>query len=254
MVAVNCGAIPQELLESEFFGHKKGAFTGAFADRQGFLDLADKGTLFLDEVAELSPNMQAKLLRALDNGSYTSLGSSEARKTDARIIAASNRDLKEQVSAGRVREDFFFRLHVIPIRLPSLRERKEDIPLLVEHFVSLYQPGSEATFLPDRVMKAFFEYDWPGNVRELQNTIHRYLTIGTLDLIYHKDPSGGMPSSLSFVGSGHLKTAISKVEEEMVRNTLVQTKGNRTRAAALLGLSRKSLYRKLSKCNLLDTE
>ena len=170
-VPVNCGAIPENLLESEFFGHKKGAFTGAYADKSGTLNVADGGTLFLDEVGELDLNMQVKLLRALDSGSYTPVGGTKPRKADLRIVAATNRNLIEEVGKGSMREDFFYRIHVIPIHLPPLRKRKEDIPLLVDDFLQTFDRSRRLSGLPGKVMDALYSYDWPGNVRELQNAL-----------------------------------------------------------------------------------
>ena len=180
-VPVNCGAIPETLMESEFFGHRKGAFTGAVIDKHGFLDLADGGTLFLDELGEIGQSMQVKLLRAIDGGGFTPIGGSQVKTPDLRIIAATNRDVAEQVRKGVIREDFFYRIHVIPIHLPSLRERKEDIPLLVEHFVEKFGKGKNLPPLTPRIMEALRAHDWPGNVRELQNTVFRYLTLKKLD-------------------------------------------------------------------------
>lgn len=177
-VPVNCGAIPSELLESEFFGYRKGAFTGAYANKQGLLDKANRGTLFLDEVAELPLNMQVKLLRFLDDKVFVPIGSTEERSSDIRIVAATNRDLRSCIDNGTMREDFFFRLFIIPIHLPPLRERKEDIPLLIEEFLYRASGGKDTPFIPGYVTDAFLRYDWPGNVRELQNTLQRYLAIG----------------------------------------------------------------------------
>ncbi|MBW2739331.1 MAG: sigma-54-dependent Fis family transcriptional regulator [Deltaproteobacteria bacterium] len=182
-VAVNCGAIPETLLESEFFGYKKGAFTGANMDKHGYLDLAGEGTLFLDEVSELDLNLQVKLLRVIDGGGYTPVGSNKTKYSDFRIIAATNNNLLEQVNKNLMREDFFYRLHVIPITVPPLRERKEDIPLLVEHFLKLYCDSKEKQSLPGKIFEALHNHNWPGNVRELENVLKRYLTIQRLDFI-----------------------------------------------------------------------
>jgi PAS domain S-box-containing protein len=164
-VAINCGAIPEPLLESEFFGYKKGAFTGAVIDKHGFLDLADNGTLFLDEVGELSLSMQVKLLRAIDGGGYNPIGSNEKCTADFRIISATNQDLKAEVFKGNMREDFYYRIQVIPIKLPPLRERKEDIPFLVEHFTQLFSDKNKFGKIPDQMMGEFYNYTWAGNVR-----------------------------------------------------------------------------------------
>ncbi|MEJ2639378.1 MAG: sigma 54-interacting transcriptional regulator [Desulfosarcinaceae bacterium] len=185
-VPVNCGAIPENLLESEFFGYRKGAFTGARVDKPGFLDVADKGTLFLDEIGELPLALQVKLLRALDGGGYTPIGSQKIVTPDLRIIAATNRDLEAQMRQGHFRSDLYYRIHILPIYMPPLRERRADIPLLAHHFLELYSEEGGVSTIPDNVMQAFMDHDWPGNVRELQNAIHRYVTLQELPL-----PAGG---------------------------------------------------------------
>jgi DNA-binding NtrC family response regulator len=180
LICVNCGAIPENLIESEFFGHVKGAFTSAVRDKRGFLDLADGGTLFLDEIGEISSAMQVKLLRALDDGGYMPVGGDQVRRPNVRIVAATNRNLNEMLKSGAMREDFFFRLHVIPIEIPPLRERREDIPLLAGHFHAL-QSNDNTPALSGKSLAALMDYHWPGNVRELQNAILRYMSLGTLD-------------------------------------------------------------------------
>jgi transcriptional regulator with PAS, ATPase and Fis domain len=183
-VAVNCGAIPKDLMEREFFGHLKGAFTGANADKGGFLDSADGGTLFLDEIGEIKQEIQVKLLRVLDGVGYTPLGGIKLKKSNFRVIAATNRDLVKLVKGGRMREDFFYRIRILPIQLPPLRERKEDIPLLIDHFLAVLAKGKQGPMhLPVRVREAMETYNWPGNVRELQNVLHTYITLGKLDLM-----------------------------------------------------------------------
>ncbi len=244
-VTVNCGAIPADLLESEFFGHKKGAFTGAYMDKAGYLDMADGGSLFLDEIGELNLNMQVKLLRAIDGGDYVPVGSSRSKKSDFRTIAATNRNLVDQVKNGLMREDFFYRVNVIPIALPPLRERKEDIQLLVDHFLRSYGEEGKPARLPGDILEAFFNHTWPGNVRELQNVIHRYLTVDRLDFM-----SGG-----NIVGSGEkttpevkqLREALDDLEKGNVFRALEQTRWNKSKAASLLGISRRSLFRRMQK-------
>lgn len=198
-VPVNCGAIPEALFESEFFGHRKGAYTGAFTDKPGFFDLAHQGTLFLDEVAELTPNMQAKLLRAIEGGGYTPVGGYKLQKADVRIIAATNKNLTEEVKRKQMREDFFYRIHVIPITVPPLKERKEDIPLLVDHLLKSYAAGAKRKTIPKKIMDALCNYDWSGNVRELQNVLQRLLTFNDLDF------KG--PSDLDFLGPAGIHNA-----------------------------------------------
>ncbi|MEE9610256.1 MAG: sigma 54-interacting transcriptional regulator, partial [Desulfatiglandales bacterium] len=178
---VNCGAVPESLFESEFFGHRKGAFTGAHTDKNGFFDVAHGGTLFLDEVGELTLNMQVKLLRAIEGGEFTPMGDNRIKKVDTRIMAATHRNLTTHVKEGLMREDFFYRIQVIPISVPPLRNRKEDIPLLVEHFLQSYGNGKKRPTIPYHIVASLCNYDWPGNVRELQNVLHRYLTLKRLD-------------------------------------------------------------------------
>ncbi len=255
-VPVNCAAIPENLLESEFFGHKKGAFTGAHADKQGYLEMADGGILFLDEVGELSLNLQAKLLRAIEDGSFTPVGSAMNRAADFRVIAATNRDLLEQIKKGGMREDFFYRIHVIPIHVPPLRDRKEDIPLLLEHFLKIYSEKGRTKPIPGHVIGEMINYDWPGNVRELQNAIQRYLAVKKLEFV----PSGG-----SDVGTREesrkriqvereedllLEGSLMEAERVAIRKALDRCLGNRTRAAKMLGISRKTLLRKLKRLDL----
>jgi two-component system, NtrC family, response regulator HydG len=245
-VTVNCGAIPENLLESEFFGHKKGAFTSAHADKVGYLDIADGGTLFLDEVGELTLNMQVKLLRAIDGGDYMPVGSIRVKKSNFRVIAATNRDLLELVQEGAMREDFFYRVNVIPILLPPLRDRKEDIPLLVDHFLKTYSGSPQETRVPPRIMDAMLTYPWPGNVRELQNAIRRYLSVGRWDLLRH------VPAAQEKAGGERpaLRSAVKDLERSAVRSALEQTRWHRTKAAQILGISRRALARKIKALDL----
>lgn len=240
-VPVNCGAIPEELLESEFFGHKKGSFTGAHMDKSGYIDLASGGILFLDEIAELSLSMQVKLLRTIDGGEYTPVGSNRVKKCDFRIITATNRNLIEQVKMGLMREDFFYRVHVLPITLPPLRERKEDIPLLVDHFLRLNEDSKEPVHLPGRIMDALLSYHWPGNIRELQNVLQRYIAVKRLDLmdIGLSVPEESNPQSLNLVD------ALERLERGFIVKALDQSRWNRTKAANVLGVSRRALFRKM---------
>ena len=248
-VPVNCGAIPRELMEREFFGHLKGAFTGAGADRSGFLDSADGGTLFLDEIGEISHEMQVKLLRVLDGGGYTPLGGVKPKKSDFRVIAATNRDLVRLVKAGQMREDFFYRIRILPVRLPPLRERKEDIPLLIDHFLSTLTKGANPPkHLPVRVREAMETYDWPGNVRELQNVLHTYVTLGKLDLMGQismgADGEVPGPQNLAWEGNG-LRRQMDILEKRMILGALERTRWHRGKAARLLQLNYKTLQRKM---------
>jgi PAS domain S-box-containing protein len=254
-VAVNCSAIPENLLESEFFGHKKGSFTGAHADSPGYLDHADGGTLFLDEVGDITPGLQAKLLRALEGSGYSPVGSSVVKHSDFRILSATNKNLLDQIKAGKMREDFFYRIHVIPVNLPPLRERKEDIPFLVEHFLKIYANGGEQKQISGQVMEQLMHYDYPGNVRELQNIIQRYLAVNTCDFIPRSDPSapagpdapaGNSHEIINHAGAD-LHSNIEVLERDMIRATLEQFNQNKSRAAEALGISRKTLARKIKR-------
>lgn len=247
-VAVNCGAIPEGLLESEFFGHRKGAFTGAHADKRGFLDLADGGTLFLDEVAELPVSLQAKLLRALEGGGYNPIGDRRSKTSDFRIIAATNKKLADQVNNGLMRDDFFYRINVIPITLPPLRERKEDILLLIDNFLRSYS-GNEKPFVPAKIMEALLNYDWPGNVRELQNMLHRYLAVKSLDFMGAPTSQAAGVEAVSDKDPDQdpltLRTNMENRERSLIIKALDETHWNKSSAASLLGLSRRSLFRKM---------
>ena len=253
-VTVHCGAIPETLLESEFFGYRKGAFTGAYTDKHGYLDLADRGTLFLDEVGELGLNIQVKLLRAIEGGGYTPVGSSKIRQADIRIIAATNRDLMEQVNRKAVRPDFFYRIHVLPITLPPLRERKEDLPLLVEHFINIYRQEGGPIRLPENVMESLYNYNWPGNVRELQNVIQRYLTEKKMDFLpsYHEKslPAESLPIEMKGCEEGPLSSALETFEKQYIEETLKRHKWKKSKTATLLGVSRKTLFRKIKQYGL----
>jgi PAS domain S-box-containing protein len=237
-VAVNCGAVQESLFEREFFGHRKGAFSSAHVDAPGYLDLADHGTLFLDEVTELTRNMQAKLLRAMEGGGYRPIGATETVISDFRIISASNASLGEKVRAGRMRDDFFYRLQVIRIQVPPLRDRKQDIPLLVDHF--LQKMSTTPPRVPGHIIDILLAHDWPGNVRELRNVMQRYLTLGRLEFLSPAPDTGAMviPSTLN------LQRAMQQLQSALIDEALKQCGGNRTRAAALLGISRRALFRK----------
>lgn len=259
-VAVNCGAIPQNLFESEFFGYKRGAFTGAVSDKSGFLLQANGGTLFLDEIGELELNCQIKLLRALEGGGYIPLGGSKTEQPDVRIIAATNRNLQEQVKQGSMRKDFFYRIHIIPMSLPPLRERKEDIPLLIEHFLKKFGNSENDTPapLPLKTQNALYCYHWPGNIRELQNTIHRYITLHKLDLMETPIPSSEHPDELhenipepTIDSEGmDYKTLLEQFEKKLFLHALEKHQWHRERAAASLGLPRRTFFRKLARVGL----
>jgi two-component system, NtrC family, response regulator HydG len=241
-VAVNCGAIQETLFEREFFGHRKGAFSGAHTDAPGYLDMADGGTLFLDEVSELTLNMQAKLLRAIEGGGYRPIGGMETISSDFRIISASNAVLGEKVTSGHMRQDFFYRIQVIQIQLPPLRDRKQDIPLLVEHLLSKMKAPSGKFKVPGRTMDILMEYDWPGNVRELRNVLQRYVTLGHLEFLSPGSESRKSPITTDI----DLPEAVHELEKSLITRALRQAGGNRTQAANLLGISRRALYRKMA--------
>lgn len=255
-VAVNCGAISENLIESEFFGYKKGAFTGAHMDKHGFLHSAHKGTLFLDEVGDIGLNMQVKLLRAIESGEYIPVGDNKSRTADMRIIAATNKDPMEMVRSGAMREDFFYRISVIPIKLPSLKERKEDIPLLVEHFLQKRNTSPKA--IPTKVMEALTNYDWPGNVRELQNVLQRYLTVKSLDFMKRSEPAASLDFPPETMVQDkkmdddhfHIDAVLNEVERKILLEALNKTRWNKTKAASMLGISRRSLFRRTQRLNV----
>ena len=244
-VPVNCGAIPEELLESELFGHVKGAFTGALETRAGFFQTADGGTIFLDEISETSLSMQVKLLRVLQDKEVVMVGSTRPRKVDVRILASTNKDLSALVKKGIFREDLFFRIHVITIDLPPLREREEDLLLLIRHFTARFakELGKSVPQFSDQALQVLRNYRWPGNVRELENVIQRLVVMTDGSLIEVPDlPSLMRFSSLRGVG---FHRTLAEVEEEYIRNVLASVNGNKTRAAKILGIDRKTLREKL---------
>jgi PAS domain S-box-containing protein len=249
-VPVNCGAIPENLFESEFFGHRKGSFTGAHMDKNGLFYSANKGTLFLDEVGEIALSMQIKLLRAIESGEYRMIGDTKPRTCDVRIIAATNRDLSDRVRRGVMRDDFYFRISIIPITIPPLRERKEDIPLLVFHFLNLYTDGKKRD-IPGKVMEAIFNYDWPGNVRELESAIQRFVAVGRFDI---KDlrvdfKESGVSQEYE-EKSKDLRLAMKDFEKHYIERSLNANQWKRSKTAAALGIDPKTLYRKMKKIGL----
>jgi two-component system response regulator AtoC len=257
MVAVNCGAIPENLLESELFGHAKGAFTGATVEKKGLFEDADGGTLFLDEIGELSPPLQVKLLRALQEGEIRRVGDNSDRPVDVRLIAATARDLEAEVAAGRFRADLYYRINVVRLHLPPLRDRREDIPELVRHFIQLYgrRLGLSVTSISPAAMRLLMEYAWPGNVRELENVIERSLVMaeGTQIEPDHlpaaiKSPGAAVPVRDELDLS--IKRQTAALERGLIRSALERTGGNRTRAAKLLELSHRALLYKIREYGL----
>ncbi|MCB0355908.1 MAG: sigma 54-interacting transcriptional regulator [Bdellovibrionales bacterium] len=255
-VVQNCSAFNDNLLESELFGHVKGSFTGAIRDKKGLFELADKGTFFLDEIGDTSPTMQVKLLRVLQEGTFTPVGGLEPKRVDVRVIAATNRHLKEMVEQGTFREDLYYRLNVINITVPPLRERKEDIPLLVDFFINKNSPGVKKS-LTKRGLEKFYDYNWPGNVRELQNEIERIIVLAgpetklSADMLSPKilDASDKNKVQGSRV-HGKLKDALEDLEREMIREGLRRTGWNKSKLAKELGISRAGLIMKVEKYGL----
>src|SRR5213078_4283609 len=255
-VEVNCAAIPEELIESELFGHEKGAFTGALARRRGKFELADGGTLFLDEIGDMSLKTQAKVLRALEEQAFERVGGKDTVRIDVRVIAASNRDLETLIRDGRFREDLYYRLNVIPIEVPALRERKDDIPLLVDHFIALFcgENGKRLKTVSGEALGYFVAYDWPGNVRELRNMVERLVIMTPGDVIGADDlPAPLRPRAAASVGEAgerSLRDARENFERAYILAELKVNDWNVTRTAERLGIERSHLYRKLKAYNL----
>jgi two-component system, NtrC family, response regulator AtoC len=252
-VAVDCGAIAEGVLESELFGHARGAFTGAQASRRGLFEEANQGTLFLDEIGDVGPNLQARLLRALQEGTIRRVGTNEPIAVDVRVVAATNKDLAVAVKEGRFREDLFYRLAVVTIRIPPLRERREDIPLLAEHFAAKHGRAEGAAVSP-AARDLLVAYDWPGNVRELENVVARALALNPSGVILPEDlpdhvrggaraaATGTVPAAAV---STHDRPTLAELERRYAAQVLAETGGNKTRAAEVLGIDRKTLYRLL---------
>jgi len=255
-IAVNCGAIPADLLESEMFGHERGSFTGAVGARMGMFQLASGGTIFLDEIGEMTAPLQVKLLRVLQEREIRPVGSDRNVKVDVRVVAASNRDLAMEVEKGRFREDLFYRLQVIPILLPPLRERRSDIPVLVQHFLDKYNAKHDARAcrIADDAMVHLWEYDWPGNVRELENLVERLVVLSEDGLVQVDHLPANIRSFISekkiprpsLTEEGiDLNKAVEEFEHRLIDEALRRTKGNKQAAARLLGLKRTTLVAKL---------
>jgi two-component system response regulator HupR/HoxA len=258
-VIQNCSAFNDNLLESELFGHVKGSFTGALRDKKGLFEMADKGTFFLDEIGDTSPQMQVKLLRVLQEGTFMPVGATEGRKVDVRIIAATNRNLKEMVEQGTFREDLYYRLNVINIRVPPLRERKEDIPYLVDFFLAKISEtsGGAKRVLTKRALEKLYDYAWPGNVRELQNEIERLVVLSgeetklMAELLSPKVLESGDKNKIQGARlQGKLKDALEDLEREMIREGLRRTGWNKSKLAKELGISRAGLIMKVEKYGL----
>ena len=264
-VATNCSAFNDNLLESELFGHKRGSFTGAVNDKPGLFQVADGGTFFLDEVGDMSPALQVKLLRVLQEGVFLPVGATETKRVDVRIIAATNRDLQSMVRDNQFREDLYYRLHVVQLRVPPLRERKDDIPLLVEHFLHrLSERDGRRKALSRASMDRLMGHHWPGNVRELENEIERLWVLSGDEALIgeeHLTPTlgrGSAPEAPAAADSGiavtgkTLPEAVAALERSMIAAGLREAKGNKTRAAEALGISRRNLIRKVQSYGLED--
>ncbi len=251
LIKVNCAAIPDTLLESELFGHVRGAFTGANTTKKGKFALADGGSIFLDEIGTMNPALQSKLLRVLQEREFEPLGSERSEKVDLRVIAATNRDLRQMVSEGKFQEDLFYRLNVIPIEIPPLRERREDIPALVEHFVRKHSQriGRRFERIDDAALAVLQQYDWPGNVRELENTIERAVVLSTGPVIGPRAISiaGAVTPQATGVPSLKLRQNIEWVERETIRRALENAGGVKKDAAELMGISQRALSYYLAK-------
>ena len=256
-ISENCGALTDNLLESELFGHVKGAFTGATSDKKGLFELADGGAVMLDEIGEMPPNMQVKMLRVLQENEFRPVGGSVYKKVNVRIIACTNRDLEEEVTKGNFRKDLFYRINVFPITIPPLRERREDIPLLAAHFLAAFSQkyGRPKSNLTAAALDMLVRYDWPGNVRELQNEIERALTLAKPDediRVDHLSPSVSATLTGETGDDLHLTLpeTVAKLEKQMITRAMEQAELNRTHAAQALGITRQGLLKKIKRLNL----
>ena len=272
-VATNCSAFNDNLLESELFGHRRGAFTGAVSDKPGLFEVANGGTFFMDEVGDMSPGMQVKLLRVLQEGVFMPVGGTESKHVDVRIIAATNRDLAAMVRQGTFREDLYYRLHVVSVRVPPLRERRDDIPVLVSHFLAkLGKRDKREKLLTPRTLERLVAHEWPGNVRELENEMERLWVLSGDDRVIDEDllspaigrrrapvavmqapePSASAAPAEAVTSSQSLPDAVETLERRMITDELRRARGNKTKAAEALGISRRNLIRKVQAYGLED--
>jgi transcriptional regulator with PAS, ATPase and Fis domain len=250
LIKVNCAAIPETLLEAELFGHEKGAFTGAVAQKKGRFELAHEGTLFLDEVGDMSLTLQAKLLRCLQEGEFERVGGTETLRVDVRLVAATNQDLAAAIAERRFREDLYYRLNVISVHVPPLRERAGDVPLLIGHFIKKYteETGRKIEGITQDCLEAMSSYPWPGNVRELENIVEQLVVMAREPLLRKED----LPATIRQEGRRKdvmvlpVGTTLEQIEQAAIRETLAMTNGSKEEAAALLGIHVATLYRKLS--------
>lgn len=250
-LAVNCGAVPKELIESEFFGHKRGSFTGASNEKRGYFDAADKGTILLDEIGEAPPELQVKLLRVLQEGEIMPVGALSPQKINIRVIASTNRDLKTEVEANRFRQDLYFRLHIFSVSIPPLRERKEDILPLAEHFLELAcrRQKKPTLRISEEICRVLLTYPWPGNIRELKNEMERLAVLSISDHadMHHLSDAFRLQAerNISQSGSGKLKDKTDRLEESLIREALKEFQQNRSQTARALGISRQNLLNKM---------
>ena len=251
LIKINCAALPETLIESELFGHEKGAFTGAIRRKPGRFELANGGTIFLDEIGDMPLSIQARLLRVIQEKTFERVGGTETLKVDVRVLTATNRNLEEEVKAGRFREDLYYRLNVIPVVIPPLRERREDIPALVDLALGKYRTRSAKTvrFSKD-AMNALLQYDYPGNVRELENIVERGATLTASDVIGKDDLPSVIFKKAESNGSVSLAEVAAGAEKEYIIRILATAQGNKTKAAELLGISRKTLWEKMNSYGL----
>ncbi|HUX50496.1 MAG TPA: sigma-54 dependent transcriptional regulator, partial [Spirochaetia bacterium] len=248
-IKVHCAALSESLLESELFGHEKGSFTGAIARKRGRFELAHTGSIFLDEIGEINQTVQIKILRVLQDKKFERVGGEETLEVDVRIISATNKDLKEEIAKGRFREDLYYRLNVVNILIPPLRERKEDIPLLIAAFLKEFsqENGKAIEGLDPKARSALYNYSWPGNVRELRNCIESAVVMckGSIITIDDLPPSVGVDTDGNFIKID-LGASLSEAEREIIRSTLSLNKGNKSKTAEMLGIGRKTLHRKIA--------
>ncbi|MFN3480164.1 MAG: sigma-54 interaction domain-containing protein, partial [Thermodesulfovibrionales bacterium] len=254
-ISINCSAIPEGLLESELFGYKKGAFTGAVSDKTGLIVMADQGTLFLDEIGDMPLGLQAKILKVIENSEVTPLGDTRPRTVDIRLITATNQNLEEKIANKTFREDLYYRLNVIEIKIPPLRERKEDIPLLVNHFVRIYSEENKKAVkgVDGNAMRWLMQYSWPGNVRELRNVIERAVVLSRGEYITESD----LPEKIRKTPAGHvevstLKASIEGYEKNLIQGIYMSRGRNKEETAKVLGIDLATLYRKLKKYGIED--
>jgi DNA-binding NtrC family response regulator len=252
-ISINCGAIPENLLESELFGHKKGSFTSAIEDKKGLITMANGGTLFLDEIGELPPALQVKILNVIQTKELTPVGDTRVISVDVRIIAATNADLMQRVKEGRFREDLYYRLNVIEIKMPPLRERKDDMQPLIKHYLNVFakETGKDIKDIDYEAMQALLAYDWPGNIRELRNTIERAVVLADGEVITIHDLTDKFRTmDIEGVSTSSLRQALDHFEMEYVRRSLAENKGNKEATATKLGIDLATLYRKLKKLKI----